>query len=227
MALQMPQRNIQHRSLHPSQRRETVCLQNWSRGLKNLKKIVGCVQRPAVSWIIYGVKGWSRCVGFNCWSWPKLKNSCHCKISMNMRSSQFINNEDNDDFDYDGYHLWWSGKLLGVVIQNLKEFVWKNMIYPSLALLLLYSWCLFVLDTRPQQTLDYESKLCQRICWLFILRKSFLLFVYVLQDKRIICGKKFYLFRQLLSEKLWGKEALKERHPLKKSHNVFSKQPQT
>ena len=50
---------------------------------------------------------------------------------------------------------------------------------------------------------------------------------YVLQDKRIICGKKFYLFRQLLSEKLWGKEALKERHPLKKSHNFFSKQPQT
>ena len=28
----------------------------------------------------------------------------------------------------------------------------------------LWSCCLFVLDTGPQQTLDYESKLCHRIC---------------------------------------------------------------
>ena len=75
---------------------------------------------------------------------------------------------------YDDQENFWhcNSKFEGICVK-------KNMIYPSLALLLLYSWCLFVLDTRPQQTLDYESKLCQRICWLFILRKSFLLFVYI------------------------------------------------
>ena len=46
---------------------------------------------------------------------------------------------------------------------------------------------------------------------------------YVLQDKRIICGKKFYLFRQLLLEKMWRKDAFEEKQPTKKSRNLPKK----
>ena len=97
------------------------------------------------------------------------------------------------------------------------------MIYPSLALLLLYSWCLFVLDTRPQQTLDYESKLWRRI-FLFCANLFFYLCTFL-----CLAGQKNHLRQEVLFVQTAAfREAVREggferKAPIKEKPQLFLK----